>query len=513
VRTETTTRLRNAFAQAAADALDAPAARPASAASALPFTSMTEADWRQAVRLWKSHAAELIAAAPSRPCPACGGGAARFLFFSYDAHPFHECDRCGCWFEPKTIDPALFDRFFARCPEAGALAARMTEARDRDEGRDADMARIGGYLDDLRAMLPQGAGPLAYLDAGCGVGHSLRAGLARGLRVQGVEVDPAAIALARADGLPVVTPNETVPPGPYHLLSFWETLEHIADPLAALQRYLPLLADDGLVAITVPNLNALATRVLRESCPWVHGGYNTPGHVNLFHAASIERLLSRAGLTLLDADGQFSANPIELFATLHGATRGALDNLAEYESRGTLPATVAEALAALWPGVTLVERLALASPILSVVACRTGREARFAPAVAAARQRRREQILAATADLMRDETDYRAVSESLQLEIDRREAEAAATIEQLQEEINRRDREHAEMVGGLQAAIDRRDREHAEKTDRLQGAVNLRDDLLEKERAKFNRTIEGLFFAGARALGRAVRRVTGGHSE
>ena len=150
----------------------------------------------------------------------------------------------------------------------------------------------------------------------------------------------------------------------------------IAAPLPALERYLPLLADDGLVAITVPNLNALATRALRESCPWIHGGYNTPGHVNMFHVPALERLLSRAGLTLLDADGQFSANPIELFAALSGLTRGAFDNLDDQLQRRSMPERAGELLNAVWPGAALVERLGLASPILSVVACRRGRESR-----------------------------------------------------------------------------------------------------------------------------------------
>jgi SAM-dependent methyltransferase len=478
MRHETLTRLRNAFALAATDWLDQPDATARTAESALPFSSMTEADWRAAVRLWREHAGELLATLAPRPCPACGSDRSRWLFQTYDAHPQHECERCGCWFVPLVVDSAVFDRLFERSPEAAALAGRMMSGRDRADGRDADMARVGGYLDDLLPLVAVPAGAtIHYLDAGCGVGHSLRAGLARGLSVQGVEVDRTAIALARADGLPVAALGEAIPAGPYQLLSFWETLEHIADPLQALHAYLPLLAPGGLVAITVPNLNALATRILRESCPWVHGGYNTPGHVNLFHPPSLKRLLARAGLVLLDADGQFSGNPLELAAYLAGATRGAFDTLDPSLERRTLPESVETFLTAVWPGPAIVERIALASPILQVVACRAGEEARFAPVVAARRDRRRQQAVDQACALIAEEPDYRAISEGLQQEVARRD----------------------ELLDTTQRTANDLQRQLAE----AQRQINLRDDLLAQARAAFDGTVD----ARARRAARLARRL------
>jgi SAM-dependent methyltransferase len=463
---------RNIFALLALELIAKSASTPGVSERSLPFSSMTETDWRQAVGLWRQHAKSLLATVADRPCPACGSERSRWLFESYDAHPFHECEPCGCWFVPKLVDSAVFELLFARSPEARALASHMMSARDGAELRAADMARVGSYLDDLLPLLPRCDGqPLAYLDTGCGVGHSLRAGLARGLTVQGVEVDRTAIRLARADGLPVASLDDPLPAGPYQLLSFWETLEHIAAPLEALNRFVPHLAEDGLVAITVPNLNALATRTLRDACAWVHGGYNTPGHVNLFHPSALERLLSRAGLTLLEADGQFSGNPVELAAYLNGATRGAFDTLDPSLPRGTLPAFVEEALNAMWPGVALVERLALASPILQVMACRQGQEAMFAPAIAERRARRRRQIEEEARALIAGEPDYKAMAAALQEEIDCREIVFNETLAQQQQEIN------------------------------------LRDDLLEETRAKLNRSIEGRVLAGIQMVGRLARRL------
>ena len=79
MRQETLTRLRNAFALAAMEWLEPEGVAERTAERALPFSSMTEADWRQAVVLWRQHAAELLATLPGRPCPACGSNRSNLL--------------------------------------------------------------------------------------------------------------------------------------------------------------------------------------------------------------------------------------------------------------------------------------------------------------------------------------------------------------------------------------------------------------------------------------------------
>lgn len=465
---ENVTRLRNAFAHVAREFFRREEPLPSAVTTpTLPFSTMTEGDWREAVSLWRQQAEAILAGVPDRPCPACGDGTSRFLFTSYDAHRFHECRHCGCWFTPKKVDWSVFETFFERSPEAKALATRMMESRDRTAGRDADMARIGRYLDDLLPMLPERGRPRHYLDTGCGVGHSLRAGRARGLTVQGIEVDTAAIALAHAVGLPVATPGESIPKGPYQLISFWETLEHIVDPLAALQEHLPYLDEDGLVAITVPNLNALEGRALRESCSWVHGGYNTPGHVNLFHAESLRILLDRAGLTLLDAQGEFSANGENLLLSLLGITRGAFDVLDGRPHERTAPGAVLKLMHQLWPGVALLETLALASPILYVVACRKGREGHFAEAIAARLSARRDSLIDAATALIVMEPDWKAIANHLDGEVKRQ----------------------SKVMTALQAEVD------------------LRDRLLEEERDRYARSINGRVRRVKQMAGGALRRL------
>jgi 2-polyprenyl-3-methyl-5-hydroxy-6-metoxy-1,4-benzoquinol methylase len=473
MRQEIVTRLRNSFAALLLDVAAEPPSPGALSVFSLPFSSMTEPDWRQAIELWNRHSRALLASLPERPCPACGSARSLWLFESYDTHQFHECVQCGCWFTPKVVDWSVFERFFEICPEAREHAAHMMGDRDEDV-RNADMGRIGAYLDDLHPLVARQNGQaVAYLDAGCGVGASLRAGLARGLVVQGVEVDDAAVAIARKAGLPVALPSEigTMARGPYQLLTFWETLEHIAAPLETIQTFLPFLADDGLVAITVPNLNAPATRIQRQACAWVHGGYNTPGHVNLFHARALQRLLERAGLALLDAVGQFSSQPLELLAYLAGESRGAFDILDTSLPKGSTPAYLGTLLDDVWPGLELLEQTALWSPILRVVACRRGQESRFAETFAKRRAARVERRAEEARRLLSFETDYKALSEAWQkLANDQHDA--------LQAEVDKRDRDLLE-----------KDRLLAERETHFQGEIQLRDRLLSDLRAKWESSL------------------------
>jgi len=452
-------KLRTALARVALEALVEPSSATVSAAFAPPFSTMTVADWRRAIELWREHAADLLAAVPTRACPACGSSRSRWMFDSYDAHAYHECASCGCWFTPKVVEWSVFERLFERSPEAREHATAMMAHRDEAALREIDMARIGGYLDELVPLLPRREGrTLSYLDAGCGVGHSLRAASARGLAAQGVEVDDAAVAIARAGGLPVAYGREIDSiAGPYDLISFWETLEHIATPLETLRQFVSRLSDDGLVAITVPNRNAPAIRAMRESSAFVHGGYNTPGHVNLFHAPALDVLLSRAGLTMLDADGQYGGNPVELAAFFLGATGGAFDFLEEITPTRTMPESLARALTATLPAFVLFERMALLSPILIVVACRKGREHVFRDAIDARTARRRAQLVAEAGTIV---AVHEAAERRLQEEVDRRDQLLRDQERHLQSEIQLRDRllaeAHAKWDSTLTARIEQK---------------------------------------------------------
>jgi len=330
---------------------------------------ITLQNFQRAVALWNESGRDLIAHAPERSCPACSGGEADPLFHTFDGYPTVECVDCGTWYIPKTVDNRLFEQFFDRSPQARALAREMIEARLQSTG-EADLARVTEYLRDLEAYVARASTGRRYLDVGCNVGHSLKAAQALGYVAHGVEVNPDAINVARRRGLNVWSPEE-IPTGvKYSVVSFWETLEHINEPYEILCAVVGLIDEGGVLAVTVPNLNCAEVRLLRNDCSFVQGGRTWTGHINLFSAESLGRLFGRVGLKILDEDGQYGCNFLALAGYLRGSFKGVRSLIREGRQSVRLSKETRDLINNLGPALTNLERAALASPILRVVACR-----------------------------------------------------------------------------------------------------------------------------------------------
>jgi SAM-dependent methyltransferase len=341
-----------------------------------PFSNTTQSDWAEAVQLWNTHGRRLLSQIAPRNCPACTHGSSRRLFDSYDGYTYVECDACGCWYVPLHIDAAIFDRFFELCPEAERVAMQSFVTRQAPENVTANINRIGGYLDVLLPLLPDRSGK-RYLDIGCGLGHSLMAAQDRGLEATGVESSRACISIGRANGLDIRDVSSGLPPGPFHLVTFWESLEHIADPSSALSACECVLDEHGILAFTVPNQNSPLIRAQRGDCSIINGGCDTPGHINLFNPSNIRRLLDRSGFALLGLDGQYGLSLPELLSYMVGNTRGAQDMLSGKPVDSRISELATSVTKWIGPAVTLLERITLTTPILFGFACRTPAVADF----------------------------------------------------------------------------------------------------------------------------------------
>lgn len=416
--------------------------------AASPAYSVIELeDWRNALALWTAKGLPLLASLSPRTCPACDSSASHTVFQSYDGYHFNECERCGTWYVPLCVDWTLFERFFSQCPSARAVAIDVTTGRMK-QSDNPDFLRIGNYLQSVLDFRSSTSSQLRYLDIGCGVGHSLTVASKAGMLAHGVEADPDAVAIARRNHQVVVASVGNLPVGTYDVVSMWETLEHLADPLLMLQEAVTRLSPGGLVAVTVPNLDATGLRVSREKCSYVYGGFNSPGHINFFNHRTIEILFKRAGLALVEVTYEFSTNALELFGYLGGVA--AADRLF---AMATPPQPVAEALNLIWPDVTLLEEFAGTLPIMHCIACRLEDVSFFS--------KKSDERLAARMDRLIATAQHQL--EALN--------DPAQQLQELTEQYNK-------MHGHLQAEINRRDELLKEAHDHLQSEINKRDEML-----------------------------------
>lgn len=132
------------------------------------------------------------------------------------------------------------------------------------------------------------------LELGCASGAFLHVMAQRGWQVTGIEFSEAAAAMARSFGYDVHAGTlETVPKPeePYDLVVGWMVLEHLHDPLRALEQLREWTKPGARLAFSVPDADSLEFKLFRRR--WY--ALQVPSHLFHFTPATIRRLLERAG--------------------------------------------------------------------------------------------------------------------------------------------------------------------------------------------------------------------------
>lgn len=355
------------------------------------FSRADLSDYLRMLQLWSEwHGeADLIAPKrPYRPCPACGNTDHRLRFPTYDRYPVHSCNKCGTFFVPYVLEEDFLREFWVAVPEAGEIAERMMTARDVGKGG-VDRSRFSDYFDLVKQFLPTFT-DASYLDIGCGVGISVEVASEYGFTATGLEINQVALQVANNYGRNVLHPDDWLSAEPMALVSLFETLEHVADPLAMLQLARDHLAECGLLMITIPNGEGWEVLLNRDRCLHVYGGTDGIGHINLFSRQGLRTILSRAGFIPLLIDGQYSNNMLLLISHLLDQAASAIDSFDSSEV--VVPKWIESGVSRYGRQIAAIERAAMRSPILIAIACRKEDAAFYAERADKARQDQLAQI-------------------------------------------------------------------------------------------------------------------------
>jgi SAM-dependent methyltransferase len=256
-----------------------------------------------------------------RDCPVCGGKTSTTVFAEstvdtakldayafasrkvpeYMHHRLLHCQGCDVLFAspvpaPEELSSAYRDAAFDSGPEA-AFAART----------------YGTLLQGLETKLPDKSGAL---DIGTGDGAFLHELLSRGFsNVIGVEPSSAPIAAADPAVRPLIRhgifTGDEAPPQSLSLVTCFQTIEHLSDPLAICRDALRLLKPGGALLIACHNRRATANRILGRKSPIFD-----LEHLQLFSPDSIRRLLKEAGFADISARTYVNQYPLHYWARL-----------------------------------------------------------------------------------------------------------------------------------------------------------------------------------------------------
>ena len=228
-------------------------------------------------------------------CILCGGQSER-CFYAQDAlgttkrrFALLRCQHCGLHRlspsqsiqETADLYPSDYEPFRASLdPQPNAWQRWLCRRHWRLRCRAVRRYRAGGRL----------------LDVGCGTGEFLAALRQNdNWQVVGVEMNERAATHARYKlGLNVHLGDLSMldlPIQTLDIVTMWEVLEHLPEPLRGLQTVARLLKPDGVLLLSTPNAQAWQARLWGK---WWYG-WDIPRHLYVFTPPALHRLLTRAG--------------------------------------------------------------------------------------------------------------------------------------------------------------------------------------------------------------------------
>ncbi len=136
------------------------------------------------------------------------------------------------------------------------------------------------------------------LDVGCGIGYFLEVAKERGWEVHGTEYTDRAMEICSAKGIQMK--QGKLDPANYEAESFdvitsFEVLEHINNPLEETNNFNQLLRKGGLVYLTTPNFNSLLRHRLKERYDVI----TYPEHLSYYTTSTLKKLFTQCGFRKL----------------------------------------------------------------------------------------------------------------------------------------------------------------------------------------------------------------------
>lgn len=224
-------------------------------------------------------------------CQICRASEVRWIC-NKNGIPIFRCVSCGTAFADQTVEmldtETLYGQSYFRSDEP-ALGYR-------DYERIADLKRItfDARLIDIERIASRGR----LLDVGCATGLFVDMATSRGWETTGIDVSAFAIQQARRyKGTFLVADLMTVslPPQSFDVITMFDVIEHVRQPIEVLRRAARLLSNRGLLVVETPNVGGLLAWVMGQR--WPH--YRPPEHLFYFTPASLRLALSQSEFEML----------------------------------------------------------------------------------------------------------------------------------------------------------------------------------------------------------------------
>ena len=238
-------------------------------------------------------------------CPCCGSKERRVHVddlrdFLTGAAPgswrMWRCENCNAaYLDPRPSAASMgraYAGYYTHTEPTGAIRALVD--RVKFEIRKATASQSSAFQYRARNVPRAPKRGLRVLDVGFGGGDFLRCARWLGYDPVGIDFDPETVKTARAEGFDVRlagVPNSGLPEASFAHITMSNVLEHLPEPVAAMEEVFRLLQPGGRLWINQPNLGALGEAQFGRY--W--RGYEAPRHLTLWAASDLAALLERIG--------------------------------------------------------------------------------------------------------------------------------------------------------------------------------------------------------------------------
>ncbi len=165
-------------------------------------------------------------------------------------------------------------------------------------GRERTFAK---HLSALEKFTGPGAGR-QLLDVGAYIGVFVEVALAHGWQATGLEPSRWATDVAHAAGLPVIQgtlDSEEIQGRRFDVITMWDVIEHLADPLAELKKVYRLLNPGGWFVVHTMDIESVTARLMGRRWPWL-----MDMHIHYFSRRSLTLFLEKSGFELIWAGAE-----------------------------------------------------------------------------------------------------------------------------------------------------------------------------------------------------------------
>ncbi|HOT92982.1 MAG TPA: class I SAM-dependent methyltransferase [Anaerolineae bacterium] len=204
----------------------------------------------------------------------------------YGCHgPIVRCKRCGfVYADPRPQSSDVLDIYEA---VQDPLYVEEREGRVLTfEHHLRPMERFTGPADGRR-----------LLDVGAHTGVFVDIAARHGWDAWGVEPSIWAVEQARAQGLQMhlgTLENATFPPAHFSVVTMWDVIEHVPDPLATLQAAWRVLEPGGTLVVHTMDIDSLFSRLMGKRWPWY-----MEMHLFYFSRRTLAAMLGKAGFRVM----------------------------------------------------------------------------------------------------------------------------------------------------------------------------------------------------------------------